>query len=143
MIASTTDIVSQLAIDKRCKALACGLLQLSRQELDRLYDVLLATPDQIVVDTVNYDVDTDGWCPLAVGLGVPEIARRRGGINSNADAKKLILDIGCMKHGEFSLNPISGIAGDFFRDDRYADLTVLVTYLLDNYTDMRQKYGYR
>jgi|GEM_PF-1054926 hypothetical protein len=136
-----TDIMDKLATDERCRVLARGLLQLSRQELSRLLEVLVNDPEQVVVDTVNYDVATDSWCPLAVGLGVPEIAQSRGGVHSNAEAKQLILNVGRMQHGQFSLNPISGIAGGFFQHDRHADLTALVHYLLENYEITQQRYG--
>jgi len=137
----TIDVASELTTDGRCRALARGLLQLTPHELTRLYDALIADPDRVVVDTVNYDIHSDSWCPLAVGLGVPEIAHRRGGVSSNTEAKRLILEVGCEKHGQFSLNPISGVAGNFFRHNRHSDLIALVDYILNNYEAMQQGYG--
>jgi len=142
MPTTTIDVASGLTTDERCRALARGLLQLTPRELSQLYDALIADPDRVVVDTVNYDIHTDSWCPLAVGLGVPEIARSRGGISSNTDAKRLILEVGREKHGQFSLNPISGVDGMFFQHDRYSDLIALVEYILDNYYAMQQSYGW-
>jgi hypothetical protein len=129
----SSNIDDLIRTDARCSALARGLAQLSHAELAHLRDVLVTHPESVVVDTYNYDVESDAWCPLAVALGVPAYAREtRTPVPDNTTAKRLILEVGREKHGRFSLNPIKGIAGDFFRDARHSDLLQLVLYLLEH-----------
>jgi hypothetical protein len=129
----SSNIDDLIRTDARCSALACGLAQLSHSELAHLRDVLATRPESVAVDTYNYDVSSGAWCPLAVALGVPAYARETGtSVSDNIAAKRLILKVGREKHGRFSLNPIKGIAGDFFRDARHSDLLQLVKYLLEH-----------
>lgn len=129
----SSDIDDLIRTDARCSALARGLAQLSHSELAHLREVLATRPESVVVDKYNYDVSSGAWCPLAVALGVPAYARETGTpVPDNTAAKRLILRVGREKHGSFSLNPIKGIAGDFFRDTRHSDLLQLVDYLLEH-----------
>jgi hypothetical protein len=125
------EIHTLLRTDARCRVLAEGLRQLTAAELKRLHQALTHEPDTVVVDSVNFDPVARAWCPLAVGLGVPDVPAARQ-ISTNDAGKQLILEVGHAKHGAFSLNPVSGIEGEFFRDTRHSDLTALVEYLLDH-----------
>jgi hypothetical protein len=129
----SSSIDDLIEADARCSALARGLAQLSHSELAHLRDVLATHPETVAVDTYNYDAESGAWCPLAVALGVPAYARETGAqLPDNTAAKRLILKVGREKHGRFSLNPIKGIAGDFFRDARHSDLLQLVDHLLEH-----------
>jgi hypothetical protein len=134
MLTTGTNIDSLIKKDPRCRALARGLLQLSQFELAHLLDVLTTTPERIVVDSYNYDPSTGSWCPLAIGLGVPDTAEAQT-VASNEEAKQLILKVGTQRRGRFSLNPVHGISGQFFRDDRHSELAELVKYIVENYAD--------
>ena len=133
MTIASSSIDDLIRTDARCSALAHGLAQLSHSELTHLRGVLETRPETVAVDTYNFDVDSGAWCPLAIALGVPAYAREaRIQVPDNAAAKRLILEVGREKHGSFSLNPIKGTAGKFFRDARHSDLLHLVNYLLEH-----------
>jgi hypothetical protein len=133
MTVVSSNIDDLIRTDARCSALARGLAQLSHSELAHLRHVLVTRPESVLVDTYNYDVASGAWCPLAVALGVPAYVREtRTPVPDNTAAKRLILEVGREKHWTFSLNPIKGIAGDFFRDARHSDLLQLVNYLLEH-----------
>lgn len=117
--------------DDRWRALAYGLGQLSRLELLRLRRAL-QTPGEVVLDGFNYDPVRRLWCPLAVALDVPRIAaeHRPRRTLSNGSAKSLIVDVGREKHGGFSLNPLHGVSGEYFRNHRHRDLVQVVDWML-------------
>jgi hypothetical protein len=125
-------ICSALKTDERCRALEYGLNQLSLSELQRL-QASLRVPGRIALDEYNYDPSRNLWCPLAVGLGVPAIAAQEcaHGQMSNRFAKDMIRRIGRAYHGSFTLNPIKGIPGAFFRENRHVDLKNLVDFVID------------
>jgi hypothetical protein len=131
MISTETHITDVVRTDARCIALAAGLRQLSQEELERLHEALVSDPESVVVDSCNFDVEAGAWCPLAVGLNVPELAAERDDLVTDADGKRFILEVGRARHGDFSLNPVSGIAGDFYTADRHADLLLLTRHMLD------------
>lgn len=132
---STQEKLAQIALalqsDKRCQALHFGLLQLSKQQLCKV-QAALREPEGMVLDTFNYDAERKLWCPLAVGLGVPEIAAHEFPERtvSNRYAKGMIKSIGRSLHGSFNLNPVSGVSGSFFRSHRASDLRELVDFML-------------
>jgi hypothetical protein len=119
------------ASDDRWRALMYGLGQLSRIELLRLRRAL-QTPGGMVLDGFNYDPVRRLWCPLAVALDVPRIVAKHWprDVPSNRSAKNLIIEIGREHHGEFSLNPLHGVKGQYFRTDRHADLIKVVDHVL-------------
>lgn len=124
-------ISASLDADERCRALEHGLNQLSLSELQRL-QASLNVPGSVALDEYNYDPDRNLWCPLAVGLGVPAIAAREYTSRSISRrfAKDMIRSIGRTYHGSFTLNPIKGIPGSFFRKDRHTDLKNLVDFVI-------------
>jgi hypothetical protein len=83
----------------------------------------------MALDTYNYDPARQLWCPLAIGLGVPELVGNRARTLSNEDAKVIIQEVGESLHPEFSLNPMSGTRGSFFTRNRRADMTLMCRYL--------------
>ena len=113
--------------DGRCQALRTGLEQLDDADLRRLRDHLDGS-QPLVLDAANFDPATATWCPLAVALGLHEEAGPLP-VDDRA-AKEVILAEGRRKYGAFSLNPLSGTDGVFFRQNRYEDLRALVTYLV-------------
>jgi hypothetical protein len=84
----------------------------------------------MVLDGFNFDADRRLWCPLAIGLGVPELCEDEAHLLSNRAAKEVILSVGRSAHGDFSLNPLSGVAGSFFTDHRLRDLRDLVEFMI-------------
>lgn len=120
------------ASDDRWRALLYGVGQLSRPELLRLRRTL-DTAGEVVLDSFNYDPARRRWCPLAVALGVPDIAAEHWPHHqlSNRSAKDLIIAIGRERHGgAFSLNPLQGIEGRCFRTSRRSDLVAAVDTVL-------------
>jgi hypothetical protein len=126
MAESVSDIPSLLGTDSRCQALYTGLDQLNDEDLGRL-KIHLDDEAPVVVDTHNYDAETQTWCPLAVALESHQ--QSPDPALDDAAAKKLIVDEGIRRYGTFSLNPISGVEGKFFTDNRYHDLRALVGYM--------------
>jgi hypothetical protein len=132
MIETASRIEIALRSDDRCRALHFGVSQLSTPELLRLQREI-KQPKRIVVDEVNYESRDGLWCPLALGLAVPDVVDRElpGRRLSNRQAKNLIRSIGRERRGgEFSLNPVRRVAGKFFRRRRLSDLSDLVDHML-------------
>src|SRR6478672_8200553 len=100
-------IDTALRHDDRCKALADGLRQLP--SLTKLYSHI-ASGAELVLDEIHYDANAGLWCPLAVGLGLPEVIEREQMDTSRLSerrARGLILAIGAESVQGFSLNPVS------------------------------------
>jgi hypothetical protein len=112
--------------DDRCKALAHGLRQLDASQLNRLH-CHLSRSRPVVLDQVHYDEKRGLWCPLAIGLNVPEHARIP--IRSERHACDIVRSIGKEHLVGFTLNPINRVIGTFYTQDRYRDLRALVNYL--------------
>lgn len=116
--------------DARYIVIRRGLNQLSTGQIKRLIRHL-AGREPIVVDQFNYDADRKAWCPLAIALNVPEIVNASNiPCVSDADGKRMILEIGRKHRPDFSLNPISGVKGRFFTDNREQDLRMLCDDIL-------------
>lgn len=119
-----------LNTDDRCRALHFGLSQLSPAELQKV-QLAAQSADGMVLDGFNFDPDRRLWCPLAVGLGVPELCEHEGQGLSNRAAKEVILSVGRSVHGDFSLNPLSGVSGSFFTDHRLRDVRELIEFMIE------------
>jgi hypothetical protein len=126
--------------DPRWRALHLGLGQLKDRQLLRIIRHV-ANGGRMVCDTFNYDPNTDAWCPLAVGLGVPGAAAAALDQErfTNESAKAFIVKIGRHTSPTFTLNPVSGIPGTFFRDDRINDVISLCRYILAERSFERRK----
>lgn len=124
-------VINTLTRDRRWQALQYGLGQLTETQLLRIIRHI-ASGGRMVCDTFNYDPNMDAWCPLAVGLGVPEAAAalRNRERFTNDSAKVFILKIGRRTCPTFTLNPVSGVPGAFFRDDRVNDIFRLCQHIL-------------
>ena len=108
--------------DPRYGALRSGIEQLNRHQLTVLVrHVESGSP--MVVDGCNYEPLSRTWCPLAVALEVDLVLRDEGiAVETEKEAKELILSIGTRTNPGFHLNPMSGIAGAFFTTSRRSDL---------------------
>ena len=89
-------------------------------------------------DTFNYDPARELWCPLAVGLDVPRLAKLdKTQKRDNAWGKTLITEIGRTTNPGFTLNPVSGIPGAFFRDHRERDIVATCEHILQERFQIR------
>ena len=87
----------------------------------------------MVYDTFYYDSQTRLWCALAVGLGLPENFKVtcECGRMTNEWARDIIEFIGSSMNGiQFQINPLKGTPGQFFRDNRPADLETVCRELI-------------
>jgi hypothetical protein len=97
----------------------------------------------MVCDKYNYDAESDQWCPLAVGLGVPEIvaASPMRLKFTNESAKVFITAVGRGSCPTFTLNPISGVPGNYFRDNRVDDIVTLCRQIIAERAETTQTHG--
>jgi hypothetical protein len=114
--------------DARWQALHFGLSQLSVQERARLR-MWLDLKKPLALDTFNYDPVRNLWCPLAIGLNVPAKVGRLAATISNEEAKVIIRRVGESHHPGFTLNPMSGLRGAFFRENRLVDLNRMCHFI--------------
>jgi len=114
--------------DARWQALHFGLSQLSKEQLARLA-MWLELKKPLALDAFNYDPRHNLWCPLAIGLDVPATVGRLAVTVSNDEAKVIIRQAGESRHRGFTLNPLSGIAGRFFRGNRLVDLSRMCHFI--------------
>jgi hypothetical protein len=125
------DTFAHLEHDLRYQALRKGLSQLEVIHLQRLRSYLL-DERAIVCDSFNYDQERELWCPLAIALDVPQLlSRHEVRTMTNENAKMVISEIGRSQLGKFTLNPMSGIPGNFFRQNRVYDLQILCKKILE------------
>jgi len=117
--------------DARWKALQYGLNQLTLDQLRRIMDHI-SSGGSMVYDSYNYDEERGLWCPLAVGLDVPRWVENCDDpvTMTNERAKHVIVTIGRKWRKDFSLNPLSGISGQFFTRDRAVDVALLCRVLI-------------
>lgn len=107
--------------DARYQSLRQGLEQLSHDELLRLRDWLL-TGGRIALDQWNYNASADEWCPLAIAVGLPSLFAGRQADNAGVTAILALLGL--------RVNNTRNVVGDFYRDNRRADLTAVVEEIL-------------
>lgn len=116
-----------VADDPRYAALRRGLAQLTNEELQRILD----TPDdQMIFDGGNYDPITDRYCPMAVALEVPEYIERFDLIPNQYRVDRMIGGLGTIDRPNFAYNQMHGTPGNFYRDDRPADLRRVIADIL-------------
>ncbi len=128
---NNNELTYSLRDDLRWQALQFGLSQLTDRQLLRIIDHV-GNGGQMVCDTYNYDASMDSWCPLAIGLGIPEMLAAMGDKPrfTNDSAKIFITEIGRRICPTFTLNPISGVPGAYFRSDRMNDILGLCHYIM-------------
>jgi len=117
--------------DPRWQALEFGLNQLTTEQLHRIVTFMEAS-GSMVYDEFNYDESRGLWCPLAVGLGVPELIHEGMKPSSLTDswAKGFITEVGQGTCRGFTLNPISGIPGRVYRHNRAGDILAICRFLI-------------
>lgn len=123
--------------DLRWKAIYFGLNQLNDEQLSRIISHYHAGK-KMCCDTFNYDAERGLWCPLAIGLDVPRLAERElPPRRDNAWGKAFITEVGESSCRGFTLNPVSGIPGVFFRDTREVDIVETCKLLLSERSQVR------
>jgi hypothetical protein len=129
---SDSDLARRHRGDARWMALSYGLNQLRTDQLIRILRHLDDGGD-MVCDSFNYDEDRQLWCPLAIGLGIPRLITQSAGDRpkmTDSLAKSVILDVGRRLCKSFSLNPMSGTPGRFFRTTRRSDVAAVCRLLV-------------
>jgi len=132
---SFTDIrdwAARWSNDQRWQAIRFGLDQLTCDQLWHILD-WQATGGEAVYDTVNFDPKRGLWCPLAIGLQVPEVVRESGAaqtVETDEAAKSVIKEIGQSTCRGFTLNPVKGVPGRIFRKRRARDVNLMCIYIL-------------
>jgi hypothetical protein len=118
--------------DLRWQALLHGLSQLSSFQIGHILN-WIDSGRSMAIDEFNYDSDRQLWCPLAVGLGVPNliVEERLATSLNNERAKSIIREVGAGAVPGFTLNPLRGIPGRFFRQHRIRDLRAICNHLLE------------
>lgn len=123
---------STLRHDDRCKALVHGLSQLAASDLVRLAKHAGAGKD-LLLDEMNYDPARGLWCPLAVAVGADlELSAERVSTLTNQGGKRLIVTLGRREDPEFSLNPMHGVKGRFFRTHRRRDFLQALSWVVSS-----------
>ena len=123
--------------DLRWQAIYFGLNQLNDGQLTRIIFHHHAGK-KMCCDTYNYDAERELWCPLAIGLDVPRLAEsERPSMRDNAWGKAFIAEIGETSCRGFTLNPVAGVPGAFFRTNRQADVVETCKLLLLERSPMR------
>ena len=135
---SNHDLIPAPSCDARWQAVHFGLCQLTNEQLFRILHHV-QRGGRMVCDAYNYDPSSDSWCPLAVGLGIPDMVAASPQSFTNDSAKALITEIGRRTCPTFSLNPISGVPGSFFRDDRVNEILSVCQYILAERSVEHQK----
>jgi len=122
---------TNIKTDLRFLALKRGLNQLTVPQLEKVVEYNQRR--EMVYDTFNYDAQRKLWCPLAVGIGLPESFKERcvSGDMTDEEAKRIIVEVGSEINGlRFNINPIKGVAGEFFRSRRPEDLEMVCRKLV-------------
>jgi predicted alpha/beta-fold hydrolase len=100
--------------DPRKKGLKDGLRQLTNEEIVRLLD----WPDDLVLDTYNYE--NGNYCPLAVAIGLP------GQIHEPTHDKVFAE----LTNRGYKVYNTRGICGDFYTSNRREDLILAAEEIL-------------
>lgn len=107
--------------DRRLLAVFEGLNQLTCDGLERV--LAFVVEERVLYDGGNFDPATGNWCPLAIGVGIADLARDNNlKVSSDDVGKELIVEAGRRYSSTFHLNPLSGVPGEFYRAHRRSDL---------------------
>jgi len=87
---------------------------------EQLERILSAKPEEICLDTYNYDVATQRYCPIAIALDIPNQILAGNIIPCQEEVAKMIRN----QAGE-AWGSVKGISGEFYRQNRYEDLRSL------------------
>lgn len=104
-------------IDKRYQIIKDRLQTLSRDEISRIVDNV----DLLCLDTFNFDEENKKYCPLALATNLHVTI-------ANPTDAIIKLELG----KRFTpVNVISGVDGDFYRDNRKDDILKICKKILD------------
>ena len=106
--------------DPRKTKLRKGLQQLTSGQILRLLE---APADSMVVDEYFYK-DGKYW-PLAVALEVPSKISEP----TNESVRDMIIEMG------YDINPMKGVLGSYYTDNRYRDLVLLAKETLSQWSE--------
>lgn len=129
-------MTSKEEFDKRYIGLKRGLNQLNVRQIKRIID-FHESGRQILCDNYNYDKENGLWCPLAIGLNVHKSVSLINQQLTDEVAKEIIIKEGKKYDPLFSLNPLKGVEGDFFRENRQEDLIVLCKKIIEERTVLK------
>jgi hypothetical protein len=101
-------------MDQRQEFLRNQLNKLTSLQIQRIID-----SDGVVFDTVNYDSETDRWCPIGVAFQI------KNKPISQEEAIRII-----EQHG-FDFKTVKGIPGNFYTTNREEDLKLLCQEIID------------
>lgn len=103
--------------DLRYEDMARRLHLLTDEELGR---ILRSKPDEMCLDTYNYDAATHRFCPLAIAIGIPEQCEQENVYPTQESVLQMIQE----RAGE-AWGTVKGIKGEFYTVNRYEDLRSL------------------
>lgn len=104
-------------MDKRYIAIKERFQHLAKNEIQRILDNI----DILCVDTFNYDEKEMKYCPLALAMNLHET------VNDPTDQK---IKIEIAKRF-MPVNVISGVEGNFYRENRKDDIVKICTEILN------------
>lgn len=115
---------SDLKNDPRYQNIRSRLLLLNIDQLQRIID----SDSGICYDTYNYNEEFDQYCPIAKSLEIRESLQALGFTPTDDLVRNMIrLYIG----EDFS---VAGVSGEFYRDNREADLKWLCQEIINEKT---------
>ncbi len=103
-------------IDNRYQVIKDRLLQLSREEIQRIIDNV----DILCLDTFNYDQDNKKYCPLALAMNLHNTIVNPTDSTIKSEIAKRFTPV----------NVISGVHGNFYRDNRKDDIIKICKEIL-------------
>lgn len=105
-------------IDKRYKVIKDRLLQLNKDEVQRIIDNI----DLLCFDTYNYDQNNKKYCPLAIAMNLHETISNPTDIIIQNEISKRFTPV----------NVISGVHGNFYRENRKDDIIKICKEIINN-----------
>jgi hypothetical protein len=104
-------------MDLRYETIKSRLATLTKNEIQRIVDNI----DRICFDEVNYDAQSNKFCPLAIAMNLDRLNNPTDELIKSEIAKRFT-----------PVNVIKGIDGNFYKDNRKEDLINLCKKLLEN-----------
>lgn len=94
--------------DSRYKIFKERLSALTNKEIQRIIDNI----DSVCLDTFNYDVTSNKFCPLAIGMNLHETIDKPSNVNVAFEISKRFNPV----------NALKGVIGTFYTTNRREDL---------------------
>jgi hypothetical protein len=114
--------------DLRYKDMLRRLRLLRSEELER---ILAAKPQEICLDTYNYDPTTHNFCPLAIAKNIPQEYEQGNVYPTQESVLRTIQE----RAGE-AWGTVKGIPGEFYTINRYEDLMWLCRKILNERSEL-------